>query len=125
MELAQGLHLCVGISDQSAGSSPFLHMQSSLVIGREKMTFSRVWGCKESSVINTLLFGLHVLFQFLLFFKDPLSIPFPHAGFSSSERFRNKKTAKQKGKGRNGIFRGLLPLSSSDVMCGWVTCCLA
>lgn len=106
MELAQGLHLCVGISDQSAGSSPFLHMQSSLVIGREKMTFSRVWGCKESSVINTLLFGLHVLFQFLLFFKDPLSIPFPHAGFSSSERFRNKKLPSKRARAEVAFSEG-------------------
>lgn len=124
MELAQGLHLCSGISDQSAGSSSLLHMQSSLVICREKMTFSRVWRCKESCVTNTLPFGLHVSFQFLLFFKDPLSIPFPHAGFSSSE-VQKSKTAKQKGRGRSGIFRGLLPLNCSDVMCGWVMCCTA
>lgn len=38
VELARGLCLCMGISDQSAGSSSLLDMQNNLVIGGEKMT---------------------------------------------------------------------------------------
>lgn len=70
MVLAQGVHLCMGISDQCTGSSPPLHMQSSLVMDRENMTFSRVWGCKGSCAVNMLPFSLHLSFQFLLFFRD-------------------------------------------------------